>query len=83
MGAGNGVERMTEHTEPHLIRFYYNVRSEHPFIGSVDFGSLTSEIKVRSIACGVPCVSRFDPSPPEGSPAFWMQCHGSLRELYT
>jgi hypothetical protein len=62
---------------PRNIRIYFNERCALP--GSVDFGSIESEIKVLSITCRVPCVSQYDPSQPKGCPSFWMACFGLLR----
>lgn len=54
-----------------MLRFYYNIANEAPYVGSVDHGRGTTEHKVRSIVCDVHCVSKFQVGM---APQFWMEC---------
>lgn len=58
------------------LRVYFNRRMDAPFVGSVDYGSPSSEINVREIHLkGVTGKSRYEA---RGYPCFWIEIDGRL-----
>ena len=61
-----------------MIRFYYNLGTEFPYVASIDMGDLSTEIKVKEIQCFVPCRSFYEKINNQIGPTFVMICEGNL-----
>jgi hypothetical protein len=61
-----------------LIRFYYNLGRDRPYVGAYDLGTSVTEVKVKEIVFGGKCVSKFQLG---AKPCFWMECDGTVEVL--